>query len=74
MIGRNAAVAEVGARRRELHGVVAYASWLGVHAWLLSGMRARLRALGSWAWDYVAKKRAAAYINRPDATRIDWDE
>jgi len=74
MIGRNAAVAEVGARRRELHGVVAYASWLGVHAWLLSGMRARVRALGSWAWDYVAKKRAAAYINRPDATRIDWDE
>jgi NADH dehydrogenase len=74
MIGRNAAVAEVGPRRRELHGVVAYASWLGVHAWLLSGFRTRIRALGSWGWDYVASTRASAYINRPDAARIDWDE
>ena len=31
-------------------------------------------ALGSWTWDYVASTRAAAYINRPDATEIDWDE
>ena len=30
-------------------------------------------ALGSWTWDYVASKRAAAYINRPDAAQIDWD-
>jgi NADH dehydrogenase len=74
MIGRNAAVAEVGPRRRELHGVVAYASWLGVHAWLLSGFRTRIGALGAWGWDYVAKTRAAAYINRPDAAQIDWDE
>ncbi len=74
MIGRNAAIAEVGPRRRELHGVVAYASWLGVHAWLLSGFRTRVGALGAWGWDYVAKTRAAAYINRPDAAQIDWDE
>jgi len=73
MIGRNAAIAEVGPRRRELHGILAYASWLGVHAWLLSGFRARVGALGSWTWDYVASKRAAAYINRPDATQIDWN-
>ena len=73
MIGRNAAIAEVGPRRRELHGFVAYTSWLGVHAWLLSGFRARAGALGSWTWDYVASKRAAAYINRPDAAHIDWD-
>ena len=47
MIGRNAAVAEVGPkRRRELHGVLAFASWLGVHAWLLSGFRERVNALG----------------------------
>ncbi len=73
MIGRNAAIAEVGPRRRELHGFVAYTSWLGVHAWLLSGFRTRVGALGAWTWDYVASKRAAAYINRPDATQIDWD-
>ena len=47
MIGRNAAVAEIGPRRRELHGSLAYASWLGVHAWLLSGIpRAGQRARG----------------------------
>jgi NADH:quinone reductase (non-electrogenic) len=74
MIGRNAAVAEVGPRRRELHGVLAYASWLGVHAWLLSGFRTRIRAVGSWGWNYFASTRASAYINRPEATQIDWGE
>jgi NADH dehydrogenase len=74
MIGRNAAIAEVGPRRRELHGFLAYTSWLGVHALLLSGFRTRISALGAWTWDYVASTRAAAYINRPDATQIDWDE
>jgi NADH dehydrogenase len=74
MIGRNAAVAEVGPRRRELHGPLAFASWLGVHAWLLNGFRARVGALGSWGWDYVATTRSSAFINRPDATEIDWDE
>ena len=75
MIGRNAAVAEVGPRRRELHGVLAYASWLGVHAWLLSGFRhATRRARVVGAGTTSASTRAAAYINRPDATQIDWDE
>ena len=74
MIGRNAAIAEVGQRRRELHGPLAYASWLGVHAWLLSGYRERVNALGAWAWDYVAKTRSSAFINRPDASHIDWGE
>ena len=65
MIGRNAAVAEVGPRRRELHGVAAYASWLGVHAWLLSGMPARVsRRLGSWSWDYVANSRSGG-VHQP---------
>ena len=74
MIGRNAAIAEVGPRRRELHGFLAYISWLGVHAWLLSGTRARVQALAAWGWDYVASTRASAYINRPDATQIEWEK
>ena len=53
MIGRNAAIAEVGPRRRELHGPIAFLSWLGVHAALLSGFRERMTALRSWAWDYL---------------------
>ena len=32
MIGRNAAVAEMGEHRHELHGGIAFAAWLGVHA------------------------------------------
>ena len=74
MIGRNATIAEVGPRRRELHGFLAYASWLGVHAWLLSGTRTRVQALASWGWDYVASTRASAYINRPDVTQIEWEQ
>ena len=36
MIGRGAAVAEVGPHRHELHGVIAFSSWLGVHALLMT--------------------------------------
>jgi len=39
MIGRNAAIAEMGAHRHEVEGPVAFAAWLGVHAALLSGTR-----------------------------------
>jgi NADH dehydrogenase len=73
MIGRNAAIAEMGSRRRELHGIGAFVSWLGVHAWLLSGFRERFNALAAWGWDYVANTRPSAIIDRPDAAQIDWD-
>jgi NADH:ubiquinone reductase (H+-translocating) len=72
MIGRNAAVAEVGSHHHELHGAVAFAAWLGVHAWLMSGVRQRVDAFISWGWDYFSKNRAVALIDRPDAARIDW--
>ena len=75
MIGRNAAVAEVGPRRRELHGFLAYASWLGVHAWLLSGFRARVER--ARLVDLGLRRRARG--RRPTSTgrtrrEIDWDE
>ncbi len=72
MIGRNAAIAEMGPRRIEVHGLPAFASWLGVHAYLLSGVRARGEALRSWLWDYVTKRRHASIIDRPEVTRIEW--
>jgi NADH dehydrogenase len=72
MVGHNAAIAEVGAARRELHGPLAFLAWLGVHAALLQGFRARSEALRSWSWDYFTKSRASALIDRPDAARIDW--
>jgi NADH dehydrogenase len=73
MIGRNAAVA-VGPRHRELHGVLAYMSWLAVHAALLDGFRQRLDALRTWGWDYFSKNRAPSIIDRPEAARIDWND
>ncbi len=74
MIGRNAAVAEMGPRRRELHGFLAYMSWLGVHAALLDGFRERFDALRTWGWDYLSKNRAPSIIDRPDAATIDWHD
>ena len=44
MIGRNAAVAEVGKHRHQVEGPVAFAAWLGVHAMLLSGAHSKTDA------------------------------
>jgi NADH dehydrogenase len=74
MIGRRAAVAEMGAHRHELHGPVAFSAWLGVHAWLLSTNRARIEAFMNWAWDSFSKSRSPAIIDDPDTPRIDWDD
>ena len=49
MIGRGSAIAAMGPRRREVHGPLAFAAWLGVHAALMTGVRARLHALADWA-------------------------
>jgi NADH dehydrogenase len=75
MIGRNAAVVEVGAHRHhELHGPVAFSAWLGIHAWLLSGSRARIDAFLAWAWDSFSTNRSPAVIEDPDRARIDWGD
>ncbi len=74
MIGRRAAIAEVGPHRHELHGPIAFSAWLGVHAWLLSTNRARIDAFMNWAWDSFSNSRSPAIIDDPDAPRIDWDE
>ena len=73
MIGRGSAVAEVGKRHHELHGTVAFAAWLGVHAWLMSGVRQRVDAFVSWAWDFLGSSRGDAVID-PDTAQIDWGE
>jgi NADH dehydrogenase len=74
MIGRRAAIAEVGANHHELHGVIAFSAWLGVHAWLMSTTRERIDAFMSWAWDSFSKSRTPAVIVDPDATHIDWGD
>ncbi len=76
MIGRKAAVAEVGAHRHELHGRIAFAAWLGVHAELLSNLGAELNAFVSWAEEFYLRphKRSAKLLEAvdPDAQKIKW--
>jgi NADH dehydrogenase len=74
MIGRGAAVAEVGAHRHELHGVIAFSAWLGVHASLMTGVRNRVDAFINWGWDYFSENRGPQLLDRTGAARIDWDE
>jgi NADH dehydrogenase len=75
MIGRGAAVAELGKRRHEIHGPLAFAAWLGVHAALLDGRRNRVEAFIDWGCDYFSKTRGPQLLDqRSSAANIQWDE
>src|ERR1700751_6144807 len=69
MIGRNAAVAEVGEHRHELQGSIAFAAWLGVHAALLTTARAKIKTFVEWGWEYFGKGHADPVLDR--ASQID---
>ena len=61
--------------RHELHGSIAFAAWLGVHAALMSGVRQRVEAFIDWGWDYFSKTRGPQLLDqRSSAAQIDWDE
>jgi NADH dehydrogenase len=78
MIGRKAAVAEIGAHRHEMHGRLAFASWLGVHAELLANTGAELKAFIAWANDfYFRPHHRSAKLLDPDQVelpRIHWGQ
>jgi len=74
MIGRNSAGAEVGVRRRQVHGVIAFVTWLGVHVALLTNVRAKIEAVIEWAWDYFARVRSNPILDRIEQTEIDWND
>jgi len=74
MIGRGAAIAEVGPHRHELHGAIAFSAWLGVHASLMTGVRNRVDAFIAWGWDYFTKSRGPQVLDRADIAKIDWGE
>jgi NADH dehydrogenase len=63
MVGRNAAVAEVGSGHHPLTGPVAFAAWLGVHAVLLTTLRAKMGAFFEWAWDYFGDAHVEAILD-----------
>jgi NADH dehydrogenase len=72
MIGRNAAVAEIGARRHQVEGPIAFAAWLGLHAILLSGAHSRVDAFLNWADDYFHHDRAPDLELEGAPSRIAW--
>ena len=74
MIGRNAAVAEVGKRRHQVDGPIAFAAWLGVHAMLLSGAHSKADAFLSWGWDYFDRDHAATVEASTTPQRIAWGD
>jgi NADH:ubiquinone reductase (H+-translocating) len=74
MIGRDAAVAVIGKKKHELDGPIAFAAWLGVHALLMSGVRAKVEAFIDWAWNYFSKSVPIQVLDRNDEKHIDWDK
>jgi NADH:ubiquinone reductase (H+-translocating) len=72
MIGRNAAIAEVGKHRHQVEGPAAFAAWLGVHAMLLSGVHCKIDAFLTWAWDYFDRNHAAMLEIYSAPQRIVW--
>jgi NADH dehydrogenase len=61
-IGRNSAVAELGAVR--LSGYLGWLMWLGVHLVNVISFRSRLIVLVNWAWDYLFYDRPVRLILR----------
>jgi NADH:ubiquinone reductase (H+-translocating) len=74
MIGRGAAIAEVGKHHHEIHGELAHMAWLGVHASLLTGTRAKIESFVDWAWDGFTKTGGPHVLDRGDAANINWDD
>lgn len=77
MIGRRAAVAEIGEHRHELHGRLAFTAWLGVHAELMANMGAEMRAFHAWVEEFYLRPhhRSSALLDpaSADRPRIGWN-
>jgi len=73
MIGRGAAVAQVPPGI-ELHGKLAFAAWLGVHAALMTGGSNRIDAFKSWAEDFFGSERAPQALDRSGTARMVWED
>ena len=61
-IGRNSAVAELGAVR--LSGFLGWLMWLGVHLVNVISFRSRIVVLVNWAWEYLFYDRPIRLIVR----------
>ena len=68
-IGRNSAVAELGAVR--LSGFLGWLMWLGVHLVNVISFRSRVLVLVNWAWDYLFYDRPIRLIVRAGEAKQD---
>ncbi|MBI4955113.1 MAG: NAD(P)/FAD-dependent oxidoreductase [Myxococcales bacterium] len=68
VIGRNAAVAELGGMT--FTGFVGWAVWLLVHIYFLIGFRNRLAVLWTWWWNYVRRDRPVRIISSSPPPRL----
>jgi NADH:ubiquinone reductase (H+-translocating) len=74
MIGRKAAIAEMGKGHHEVHGQLAHAAWLGVHMTLMTGTRDKIDAIVDWSWDRFSKTGGPHVLDRGDAAEINWED
>jgi NADH:ubiquinone reductase (H+-translocating) len=74
MIGRRAAIAELGKNHHEVHGQLAHVAWLGVHASLMTGTRDKIEAIVDWGWDRFSKTGGPHVLDRGEAAEIDWED
>lgn len=66
MVGRMAAVAEVGPKHHHMHGAPAFAAWLAVHVYLLPINRSRVGALTNWTRDHLSNDRTEFVVGNED--------
>jgi NADH dehydrogenase len=71
VIGRSAAVAEIG--RLRFHGFPAWLAWLFVHLIYLVEYENRLLVLIQWAWNYFTRNRSARLITQPEVVQAPAD-
>jgi NADH dehydrogenase len=60
VIGRNAAVAQLG--RLRFSGFLAWLMWVFIHIGYLIGFDSKLMVMFQWGWNYVTRKRGARLI------------
>lgn len=71
MIGRNCAVAELGARRHSIFGMPAFLAWLFIHVALLNTLRQKIQVLIDWAWRYCGKTTELHLLDRTEVCASD---
>ena len=74
MVGRGAAVAEIGRKRIQLQGLLAFVSWLLVHLALLSGIQQKVRALFSWLNGYIIHSPAQVVVEDTGRHLQPWNQ